>query len=391
MSKHFLLSHWQNRARRAVDFLVRQGWISPRHLGYRHLASVSMFDHCRARKCPYVVHSPEQILSLPLPSNIKSRNLLNRNCGRYERSFFEVPDLQVQACYSATVHNCRIVKSRSEWGDDFYAIVTDADEILRVTGTEFRADFAATLRQNTPDRSIDKVAWITTHSTKNHYMWLYTHLPRLMFAEKIGVAEQILFPAKDLLSNVKHDCLSRLGYCNAKHFDPYHSMIHVDKLTILEIDSFDPWALATLRQRLVTEQQPHKRSYIYISRAKCHYRKLANEDQVWPLLRDVGFHKVFLEDMPLAEQIETLSGAEIVLGVHGAGFANILFCQPGTRVIEIQDPDDPNPHFYALASLLGLKYSLIISEVDGNQESHYRDLTVKPANLLQEIRRELRP
>jgi len=42
-----------------------------------------------------------------------------------------------------------------------------------------------------------------------------------------------------------------------------------------------------------------------------------------------------LGTMSVLEQIELFSNADVVIGTHGAGLANILFCKPNTKVIEI--------------------------------------------------------
>ena len=40
--------------------------------------------------------------------------------------------------------------------------------------------------------------------------------------------------------------------------------------------------------------------------------------------------------MTFLDQINLFSEAEIVIGLHGAGLSNHLFCQPKTKVIEIK-------------------------------------------------------
>ena len=40
--------------------------------------------------------------------------------------------------------------------------------------------------------------------------------------------------------------------------------------------------------------------------------------------------------MPFKDQINLYNSAKIIVGLHGAGFANICFCSPGTKVIEFK-------------------------------------------------------
>jgi hypothetical protein len=363
-------------ADRIAASLVQRRILSARVTGYRHLPAVTLPDYCGQVGGAFVEHEPARVLDCPLPANIPQRDALSRNCGRYERSFYDVPKFQLAARYSATVQNCRILRHRDKWGDDFYALLTQDDEQIQYSGTSFLPAHHDLLRRNVRTRTIPEVTWITTHSTRNHYMWLYNHLTRLMLAEDLGLQQSVLFPQKSLLSSVKQETLRRLGYNSPRLIEPEDQVITVDRLHLMEVDSFDPWALTRLRERLGGTPQAAPSRRIYISRQKCHYRKLRNEAEFQPWLKENGFETIFLEDLSLDQQIGTMQSAKIVLGVHGAGFANVLFCQPGTRVIEIQDPEDPNPHFYALAALLGLDYCLLIGDVDAAAESHFRDIAV---------------
>lgn len=377
-----------NRLRAAVGqgarFIVQNHLLSSKALGYRHLETVGLGEYCQLPSHRIQEHCSARTVPCPLPLNITSRADLNQDCGRYERSFYDVPEFQVSASFSATVQDCRILRTRNEWGDDFYAIVTPDDRLLTSSGTSFRPEHAALLRSGRISRSLDQVTWVTTHSTRNHYMWLYTHLPRVILAESLGLKDQILFPEESLLSPVKRSTLDRLGYQDPQFIQADDEVIRVGQLNLLEVDGFDPWALNQLRDRLVGDVQAGDPARLYISREKCHYRKLKNETEIWAQLQRRGFEKVFLEELTLEQQIQKLRSAEVVLGVHGAGFANVLFCQPGTRVIEIQDPDDPNPHFYALAALLGLEYCLLMGDVNPSEESHFRDISIS-LGLLQSL------
>ncbi len=366
---------------RLTASLVQNRWLTPRTAGFRYMRHTGQRDYCLQTCQKFTEHTPARVVQCPLPVNVTCREELSRDCGRYERSFFDVPDFHVAASSSATVTDCRILRTRDQWGDDFYAIVTSDDQLLSLSGGSYRPEHAALLRSGRVTRSLEHATWVTTHSTRNHYMWLYTHLLRVMLAETLGLQHQILFPEKSLLSAVKLSTLGRLGYQEPQFVRADDEVIHVKHLSLLDADPFDPIWLVRLRDRLVGDIKEETPTRLYISREKCHYRKLRNEAEIWPELEKQGFEKVFLEDLTLEQQIRKLQSADVVLGVHGAGFANVLFCRPGTRIIEIQDPEDPNPHFYALAALLGLDYCLLIGDVDAAAESHFRDISVSQSAL----------
>jgi len=49
-----------------------------------------------------------------------------------------------------------------------------------------------------------------------------------------------------------------------------------------------------------------------------------------------NFKSTKLHKISFKEQIELFSNANCIVGLHGSGFANIAFCKPGTKVIELR-------------------------------------------------------
>ena len=54
--------------------------------------------------------------------------------------------------------------------------------------------------------------------------------------------------------------------------------------------------------------------------------------------------------MTIKEQFKTFAEATHVLAAHGAGLVNTLWCNPGTKIIEIQDPTMLHKKVYPLLS-----------------------------------------
>ena len=62
--------------------------------------------------------------------------------------------------------------------------------------------------------------------------------------------------------------------------------------------------------------------------------------------------------------MKTFAEASHVLAAHGAGLTNLLWCQPGTKVIEIQDRNMIHKKVYPLLSHnLGLAHKLYLADV----------------------------
>jgi capsular polysaccharide biosynthesis protein len=75
---------------------------------------------------------------------------------------------------------------------------------------------------------------------------------------------------------------------------------------------------------------------LYLSRANYPNRTMASEDELRRRLLRLGFTRVDPATMSVDEQIALFRGAEVVVGSAGAAFANVLYCNPGTLIIEIQ-------------------------------------------------------
>jgi len=65
-------------------------------------------------------------------------------------------------------------------------------------------------------------------------------------------------------------------------------------------------------------------------------RSIINENEVKDFLKKQGFEFLTLSKHHFNQQVEIFNQAECVVGLHGAGFANIVFCEPNTKVLELQ-------------------------------------------------------
>jgi capsular polysaccharide biosynthesis protein len=98
---------------------------------------------------------------------------------------------------------------------------------------------------------------------------------------------------------------------------------------------------------------------IYIHRT-VPVRNVTNFEAAASLLARYGFTVVSFEKMDFAEQVATMHAARHVISEHGAGTANILFCRPGARVLELFNPFCVQPAFWSLASRRGLDYGYLV-------------------------------
>jgi capsular polysaccharide biosynthesis protein len=76
----------------------------------------------------------------------------------------------------------------------------------------------------------------------------------------------------------------------------------------------------------------------------------------------MGFESVSLDGMRVRDQATLFASAECVVGTHGAGLTNIVFCDVGTAVIELFSPTYVNGCYWGIANHAGLEYWYILGE-----------------------------
>jgi hypothetical protein len=97
------------------------------------------------------------------------------------------------------------------------------------------------------------------------------------------------------------------------------------------------WVVAWLRERLLPSglaRVPGRN--LFITRGDSpHNRIVTNEAEVLAALADRGFERIDPGTMPVAEQIRAFAEADVIVSPHGSALANLVFCSPGTALIEL--------------------------------------------------------
>lgn len=100
---------------------------------------------------------------------------------------------------------------------------------------------------------------------------------------------------------------------------------------------------------------------LYISRGDARLRRVANEAELAGVLADYGFEAYEMGELPFARQIELFASAEAIVAPHGAGLMNLMFCQPGARVLEVFPENFVTDWFTGFAKVLGLDYDYLLA------------------------------
>lgn len=158
-------------------------------------------------------------------------------------------------------------------------------------------------------------------------------------------------------------------------------------------NSTPDWAVAFLRSRLLPDPPPERGRPLFVSRRGA-TRNLRQSEALEAWLAERGFDILIPGRSP--GDIERFAAAPVVVGVFGAGMANIIFCRPGTPVLEIMPPYYQTAALYSLAAAARLDYWAYCPDVPPMKYSHegYRALRCQdfdlPVPALQDAIRRLR-
>lgn len=78
---------------------------------------------------------------------------------------------------------------------------------------------------------------------------------------------------------------------------------------------------------------------IFISRQNLsgEKRRVANFEEIMPVLNEFDIVPVVLDGVPFDKLLRMFAKAEFVAGSHGAGLCNLILCAPGTKVLIIEN------------------------------------------------------
>ena len=107
---------------------------------------------------------------------------------------------------------------------------------------------------------------------------------------------------------------------------------------------------------IVHADRDQERQRLYVTRRRTVSRHLANEDEFLEKMKSAyDFRVIENEGLSLREQVENYSGAEFVIGPHGAGLTNIIFAGNPRGMLEFWH-SKKQPFFENISRDVGASY-----------------------------------
>lgn len=205
-----------------------------------------------------------------------------------------------------------------------------------------------------------------------YFHWMLDLLPKfkLLSLGNIDLARVDYFIVNSIQSSFQKETLGCIGIPEDKVLEStVYPHIKADRLIVPSLPSLSgnptKWVCEFLREQFLSHNSSYDRTIdrLYISRKNARYRKVIDEDRICQFLTEkLGFETVALETLKVKEQAALFNRIKVIIAPHGAGLTNLVFCSPGTTVIEIFSPNYVNVCYYSLCQEIGLNYYYLIGE-----------------------------
>ena len=216
-----------------------------------------------------------------------------------------------------------------------------------------------------------KLVVISSPGQENWYHWLFQVIPRLKIMAESGIKYDKIY-----INNLKYSWQRQsLAIVMEKLGIETDSLLLVEGDTIIQATTlivpsvpfilskerkiFPEWLKKFIQNIFFVDDKENTIKRIYISRSKAKVRRIANENELIKFLEKFGFVALNLEDLSIQDQARYFHNAHIIIGPHGSGFANLIFCRPNISIIEIDhelDDNNQRSFFKKMAEIMKCNY-----------------------------------
>jgi len=253
-----------------------------------------------------------------------------------------------------------------------------------------------------PPRKVrGRVAVLATFSGRGFGHWMSDVLPRIEILRAGGIDLESVagFYVNECVATFHFTTLEAAGIPRSKLLqNQWNPHVQAEELIVPshagELASTPLWAHHFLRRTLMpggsklTGNEPTR---IYIHRQNNLHRKVTNDTGIVALLQKLGFAIIDPENLSLAEQTACYAAARVIVAPHGSGLGNLVFCEPGAKVVEIFHPKAVSLMHWSLCVEMKLDYYYLLAMGERSAEGvdeflNADDITVNLDDLREILR-----
>jgi hypothetical protein len=317
---------------------------------------IDSYNHGNFNPNHYQIIYPKETIYLPPPKGLDPVRW-STTCHFDEAFVAMIPNGRVVTgnCYVVTPNNKRLRDVEYYYPYSFRHLPTP----------EYRAETVATLvwGWNIPEL-------VYTQAIYGH--WFFDILPRIHLVEQSGIHIDKFLIGK-LTHPFQYESLNMLGLPLEKFFQVDRNDFHLitDQLVVPSVPwilgKSPRWAFQFIHKRLKEDHSIPKNpgnERIYISRQDALARYVVNEKEVMNYLRQKGFTRIVTTPLSTFEKVSLFSSAEVIVTPFGSNNANLAFCNPGTKVIEMSPVTVIDDYFWKISNYAQLDYYEMICDIE---------------------------
>ena len=211
---------------------------------------------------------------------------------------------------------------------------------------------------------------------ENYAHWLIDIIPKIKMINSKYPIRKIDYYYFTKINEVQKQSLKILGI-NSNNFinsDVYRH-IKADKLLAVTHPNYfkntfsyaqsklPEWIVNYVKKTFVIKKKQKKIYFdkIFINRndSKYNHCKFINNNEIIEFFKKKKFKILELSKFDFMEQVNIFNNAKIIIGPHGAGLANLIFCKKKTKVIEFKPKTNKNYLFKRISKINNLNYKMI--------------------------------
>jgi capsular polysaccharide biosynthesis protein len=205
----------------------------------------------------------------------------------------------------------------------------------------------------------------------NYAHWLFDIVPKILIAKQKFNIDKIDYYYFSKLTNFQKKILDLIKIDHKKFIDAnkYRHVQATNLLAVSHPNYFDKtvffshsvmpsWIIYSLRNLFIKKIKKKMFNRIFIDRSDStqNHCKLINNKEIKKILKRKKFRILKLSNYSFIEQVSIFNNCRMVVAVHGAGLANLVFCKKKTKVIEIIPKNINNKVYQRISKVNELNY-----------------------------------
>ncbi len=234
----------------------------------------------------------------------------------------------------------------------------------------------------------------------NYFHWMFDILPKIKIVTSYYNIKDIDYFYMPEIQNYQKKILDKLGIKKIKFINS-NKYKHIQASQIIvpehpwyfkgkiyeDVNKLPKWIINWLRSSFLKKFNSKSnvgKLFIDRSESKYNHCKLINNNKVIYELKKKSFKIIQVGRLSFKEQIRLFSNAKIIIGPHGAAFTNLVFCRPGTKIIEIKPNNRPN-NYKIISKINKLNYKQLVTPIISNKNDVEGDTYINPKKIVNEI------